>query len=318
MFFWTVGLIGNIIYLRAEGRSLVSIFTFGMAGDLLEKSNIPIDFIGMFGFFMPAALLYINEYSKNIILKIILFTVTLILFINRGFRFVIIILLVAPIIAYYLKKRREPKFRVMVIVLTCLLFMISIIRNTRNNIRASNLSEEVSITKYLGIEAIDEALYDNFSMYKPFYIITEKVPNIVGYTYGSKTFVNPILMLVPRAIWKDKKFLYEDIDSKIFKKEVLTAGSAYPNIAEYYLEYGILGVILGMLILGLFTGYSTKWLVNRNKNYKNIVFYSIFIPLTMQIIIRGYMASNFNLILFTYLPAVLIAKSDKCIERKHS
>ena len=188
------------------GANLVYIFTLGQAGSVGNGGdNSLFGFIGMFGYLMIAPLFYIKEYSKRKWIFYLTYSITLLFFILRGFRFVIVIIIVMFVVYYYLKKNKSPKFSSIISLVIVLLLMIVSLRIYRGDLRSGN--NTVEINKIDIAEVLELSLYDNFSMYKPFYILIEKVPSELPFTYGVKNFINPLIMFIPRIIWKEKTFL---------------------------------------------------------------------------------------------------------------
>lgn len=314
---WVIGFFANLFYIMKSGASLSYIFTLGQSGYVAKDGdNSLFGFIGMFGYLMIAPLFYIKEYSSKKWVFYFSYVMTLLFFILRGFRFVIVIIIVMFVVYYYTKNHKTPKLRAIILLLTILLMMITSLRIYRNDLRTGN--ETVNLNNINLFETVEDSLYDNFSMYKPFYVLVEKVPKELPYTLGVKTFVNPLIMFIPRMFWKNKTFLGEDTAKNIYVKEVYRAGNAAVcNLGEFYMDLGVIGCVLLQYILGVISANIKR---NKDFNINSLIKYSIFIPLNLQIIIRGYMASNFNLILFIFLPVWIIEtlflkKIDKNKER---
>ena len=88
-------------------------------------------------------------------------------------------------------------------------------------------------------------------------------------------------------------------------------GVAYPNLGEYYVEFGVVGIIVCMFILGLFCRYARNLYVKRQGLSLSLVLYSLVYGALFQIIIRGYMPQNFTMMLFLLAPVILIAIVNK-------
>ena len=88
-------------------------------------------------------------------------------------------------------------------------------------------------------------------------------------------------------------------------------GVAYPNLGEYYVEFGVVGIIMCMFILGLFCRYARNLYVKRQGLSLSLVLYSLVYGALFQIIIRGYMPQNFTMMLFLLAPVILIAIANK-------
>ena len=102
----------NLYYLFKSGMSLSYILTLGSQG-IFEETNAmsEVSFVSNFGYFMVIPWLYILYYSENPILKLFITALTFVLYLVRGFRFIIIVMVIAIALCYYRKKRSHPRFR---------------------------------------------------------------------------------------------------------------------------------------------------------------------------------------------------------------
>lgn len=121
-----------------------------------------------------------------------------------------------------------------------------------------------------------------------------------------------LILLIPRAIWPGKPLpqIY-DIVGATYGNQAVINGVAYPNLGEYYVEFGVVGIIVCMFILGLFCRYARNLYVKRQGLSLSLVLYSLVYGALFQIIIRGYMPQNFTMMLFLLAPVILIAIVNK-------
>ncbi|MEH7249099.1 O-antigen polymerase [Neobacillus niacini] len=313
LIFWIFCFLLSLFDLLSSGKNLLYILSIGNTGfiDPSRQISTPLGFVSMFGYSMIPTWMYINAYSKNTILKNVLYVLTLIIFVVRGFRFVIVILIMAPIIYYYIKNNKRPSLLLLCILAMVLLFMIGIIGFMRGDIRSGNEVEWASFD----IEFIIEAVKGNFDIYQPFYGMVEVIPEDLGYSYGDQIFVYTLIMFIPRAIWPNKP--YSNIDEVLttsVSRYASNAGIAFPNIGEFYMEFGIFGCIVFMFFFGKLCGWSKRLYKIDKNNVNSLIAYSIILPSFMQLVIRGYTPSNFYLILSLLLPILFIKfKTNKNI-----
>jgi oligosaccharide repeat unit polymerase len=302
---WLVCFMLSLFYLMASGKSLTYILTIGAIGEvnISKESDTPLGFISMFSYSLIPAWMYINAYSKNMKLKRILFVLTLIIFIVRGFRFIIVIMLLAPILFYYIKNKKRPKAFAIITLLIAIMFMIGLLGFIRGDVRLGNDIQWNSFD----LSFILDAVKGNFNIYQPFYGMVQVIPEKFDYSYGSQMFIYTLIMFIPRAFWPNKP--YSDLG------EILTisvssyasrAGIAFPNIGEFYLEFGVIGCIVFMFFFGKVCGWLKLLYKSDLANTHTIIAYSILLPTLMQIIIRGYTPSNFYLVLFLMIPLIII------------
>ncbi|MDR7079578.1 oligosaccharide repeat unit polymerase [Neobacillus niacini] len=301
---WIICLILSVVYLvLSGGMNLAYIFTLGVAGSVSPSILTPIGVISLFSYsLIPLSLVY-NKYGKSKIVKIFLFVVTLLIQMIRGFRFIAIILILAYGVFYYLSVGRRPSGKSILSILIILAFLTGIMGFYRGDVRAGN---EIDWDTF-STEDVNESIIGNFRIYKTYYGIIKAVPNLTSYTYGEQMFVYTLVLFIPRAIWPEKPSPpgTQAIELGI-SDYALKAGQAYPFIGEYYKEFGLLGILFFMGIFGYFMRYiKTKYLYNKSDPF-GLMVYSILLPTTFQIMIRGYTPSNFYLVIFLVLPVLII------------
>jgi hypothetical protein len=106
------------------------------------------------------------------------------------------------------------------------------------------------------------------------------VPSTSDYKYG-QTFLPIVTWLVPRFIWHDKPTFqyYNEIGHTLglitpfdFDTTIL-----YSSIGELYLNFGDLGVPLGMLVIGMLSGWLYKALIAGGPNQTAILVYGLLV-----------------------------------------
>lgn len=164
-------------------------------------------------------------------------------------------------------------------------------------------------------------LESNFNIYQPFYGIVSKYPNQYDHTFGQAIFVYPVIMWVPRAIWPEKPLgndypINVAVKNSINNFAIDTAGMAVPNIGEYYLDFGIFGVLFMSYIIGIMCKRSVS--LYNSSDSASIIKYAIFCGYLIQFINRGYIAQLITLAFFFYMPFVMykiVFKRQLCKSR---
>jgi hypothetical protein len=101
------------------------------------------------------------------------------------------------------------------------------------------------------------------------------------YLYG-KTFSSFFVMLIPRIIWPDKPVINFDgiklAHDLNFSAPNDNKTSVYPTIVgEWYMNFGIWGLVLGMFILGILYRFLFNYLiVKSNHSSSGVMIYSLF------------------------------------------
>lgn len=307
--FWIIGLTGTLIYMTGNGLSIRYILSLGMysSADVVESSGSPLGFIGMLTFTMITSCIYIMIYQKNKLVTAIIFAVTMACLLVRGFRSIIIILMVAPIIYYYVKNGKRPKFMTVLFMLLTVVLMIGAVGFIRNDLRAG---EGASLQEF-NKDVVIDTLMDNFRRYNIFYGMVEALPSKHNYTFG-KNFLYTITMIVPRIIWPGKpQPVMSEILTVSTNPTIAYTGAAWPNIGEYYMEFGIPGCIIIMYFMGRVFSRLRASFNSEIATPHSLMGYSVFIPSLVTIIAYGYTPSTAYMIIFLLIP-VFAMKFMKC------
>ncbi len=307
-YIWIISYLLTILHLISSGKNIIQILTIGGIGATnTYGSNSLLGFVSNFSFCMIIPWMYICFLSKNKLLKIIITYLTATAYIIRGFRYIIIIMIVAFAITYYRKRNKKPGVLIIILGVISLLVFIGALGYMRNNLRTGVGTEWNSF----GIDKILYALESNFDIYKTFYAIVEHYPAEYSYTFGKSMFFETIIMFVPRMFWPNKPLAIDAsvvlaIRRSVSEFAITNAAMATPNIGEFYVDFGIIGCIIFMFILGVVAKWTTKYYFAPNNNIKYIILYSVIMPTFLQLIIRGYTPSNFYLVIFLLMPYKII------------
>ena len=298
--FWLIGFAASVILILSTGKSFSYIFTLADSSASEITSSSDVLFLGVIAHIMLPAYLYIFIISKSKLIKIILFYLMAMTYIIRGFRFILVAVILAPIVLYYLRNKKRPRFFQVFVVLILLFIMIGVVGIARTDIR-NGLGIRRDAISTLSVESIKNILINYFSIFKNYYGIIEAFPEKMGFTGGQQIILYTLIMFVPRAIWPGKPdpVNYQVVGTAI-SDYARKAGSAPPNLAEFYHEFGFVGIIVCMFIFGILCKKLYARML-RMDIHSNIAYAAIY-PLLLQIVIRGYTPSNFYLILVVLIP----------------
>ncbi len=295
---WALAVGIYLLYNAMTGRSLLYMLTFGfLSRGLGTSGGFEIDFLSMIIYCgsLPMMNILVNEKSK--VIKFIVFFVTCVPVATRGFRSALIIPLLAPFVYYYIKRKKSPSMKILILVFVLVIFMLGFIGNTRSSMRMGN---GLNVEGYTFTDGIDGAI-DYFSSYKAFYGAVQQYPEIFPYTYG-KQLLYAVVMYIPRAIWPNKPNGWiQEVIGNSTNEVARASGSAWPNIGEYYTDGGIIEVVIVMFILGaLFRKMKNMYESPRSES--SLLVYSLLLPGLIPIIAYGYTAGNLPTIVFMILP----------------
>ena len=310
--FWLIGFSASVILILSTGKSIVYIFTLAEGSSTEIASSSEVLFLGVIAHIMLPSYLYIFTISKSRVLKILLFYLMAMTYIIRGFRFILVAVILAPIVLSYIRKNKSPRIFQIFVVLLVLFIMIGIIGLSRTDIR-NGLGFSKDVFSTLSFDTIKNILINYFSIFKNYYGIVEAFPEKMSFTMGQQIFLYTLIMLVPRAIWPGKPdpINYQVVATAI-SDYARRAGSAPPNLAEFYHEFGFIGIIVFMFIFGVLC----KKLYTKMQ-YKDIhsnIMYAAIYPLLLQIVIRGYTPSNFYLVVVVLIP---IWATKRMLRKQH-
>ena len=153
-------------------------------------------------------------------------------------------------------------------------------------------------------QLIYQTMTNNEFVY-PFFTLTyeveqnKKQPNNYNFQYGTTYLINPILILIPRAIYPGKpdSLANEFLERKYGRNK--TIGFAYNPVTESFVNFGYFGSFLVFFLLGRFLVFLL--------NYKNQVF-NFLIFITLIDFCRGEMGTYLYQFLFISIFLILHRK----------
>ena len=311
---WTIGFISGAILIVSQGANIFFLLALGLRGAVgnVETSS-SLEFLAVISYMMIPSYLYIFQLSKSKIIKLILFYLMLACFIVRGFRFILVAVIISPLVCHYICKNKRPKFLQIVLICSVLIIMIGFIGATRDGIRAGAGVSKSAISVITG-EYLFDIIIENFSIFKTYYGIILNIPNLMPFTHGQLIFLYTAIMFIPRFIWASKPYpISRSVNAVAVSDYASRAGTAYPYIGEYYHEFGIIGVLIFCYILGMLCKKLRHLLYS--KNIHSIIAFATIYPLLMQIMIRGYTPSNFYMLVFCLVPIMVTQSIERrCIK----
>ena len=301
---WVVCCGLTLLYDFSVGRTLIYMFSFGKIntslGELRETGG-NINLLINFEYSMIGAWMYLFRYSRIKCVKAITFVLTLSLLFVRGFRFIILIFVLAPIIYTYMRKDKRPAFTSLLLFAIVAILAFSMIETVRNSVRSGD-GYHYEITSVL--YAFNRVFDSDFTVFKPFYGIIEHFPKDMPFQYGKEMLLYTFVMIIPRVIWPGKPdALQKMVVTTAVSETAAQSGMAFVNLGEFYFEFGILGCIVSMFLFGVLSRYLRRI---AKINSDGLICYSMLLPTCIQLVARGYIPSNFYLIVFLCLPTLII------------
>lgn len=309
---WIAGAVGLVcfgLYIKVAKVSWIYFLSLGQAASGEGNIFTGADDNPAFGYlmggidFLPAVLLIWYAATRtgrkwNIAGYVLL----LIVYTTIGFRFRILILALAPVIYYYLKRNRRPQLILLVVPAIAGSMLIGVIGEQRAHFRTGTQVDLEAIN----VEDARMTFQNDLSIYQPFLAVVDAFPRDHDYTYGS-SFAYVLVHPIPRVLWKNKPEppIYEIIRGAFGGDNVfLQIGVAYPNIGEYYANFGLPGIVIGMMLFGVGLRALYEYLRLHSENDWVRIIYALALPFLVQVVSRGYFVAIFQQTCFFFGPAI--------------
>jgi oligosaccharide repeat unit polymerase len=296
------------------------LFTISTGGNVAKLIN-PLDaeYVGQTGgsfgnylglslnFMIPGIsllFLYFLKTGKGWIWLVVLFLVSVGIFITLGFRYRLVLLVGALTIIYYFFRNKRPN--VVFVVAGIYLFIqfmgiLNITRRYGTGLDINKLEESTSETYYQ--KGVEEA-----RIFQTSGAVIEMVPERYPHA-GIQPILSTLLFPIPSALYPEKNsagYLFDMLDFIYGKK--ISKGAAMMSYGEYYLAFGWAGIIAGGFIIGWFSKKLWAWyLVNRSNSFALVV-YAVTVTYLYVVLSRGYLPQVTNLFFFTVVPAYVVLR----------
>jgi oligosaccharide repeat unit polymerase len=309
---WVVAAIAVIaftVYARLAGLSWVQLLTLGQLGSARKAmQDGAASLSGDFGNYLystldwltSALLLFYVFARRGRKWLVVMFVALFVVYTTIGFRFRIVILVLAPIVYYYLKRGTRPNSLRVSIVAIVSIFLIGTIGMARGSFRAGERVDPQSIS----IASSGSTFSNDLNVYQGYLAMIDAIPREHQYLWGS-SFAYLVFQPIPRSLWPGKpQAPVLTIINAILGSEAVTAGIAYPNVGEFYANFGALGIVGGMWLFGFLSRVLYEYLVAYRDNEWARIVYALMFPFIIQVISRGYFVQIFQEAAFLLMPIV--------------
>jgi len=137
--------------------------------------------------------------------------------------------------------------------------------------------------------------------------IIKSVPDVLSFQYGW-TYVNAVLMLVPRSLFPDKSVnLDTTIGNAIYGCDAFGACGVPPGLlAESYLNFGAIGVVLMPILMGLLIGKIDRTFRDGKRGVAFDMFYLVSLLYVGMAIVGSGISSSITAILTQSISVVTV------------
>lgn len=305
--FTVIGVAVSLVDLIKQGFSLQYILSLGSGGSFDAKEESIGVFINLRYMMLPG-FLYLDLYSDKKIIKNFLRIIAVACMFMRNKRWIIVLIILSPIALHYIQNKKKPSAKIM---LSTALFMALLI-GAMQYMRGMSTSISSVDWSSFNLLSIWKAFSGNFDLYKTLYAAVVYFPDEHFYTLGQQLVYLTLVTCIPRAIWPNKPVSIIDSQLKpYFMGNGAVRGAwAYAQLTEFYIEFGIVGVVICMCIFADFCKFLKKCTF-QPKNIHELVMAATFYPMLMQLVIRGYMPINFWAMFFMMIPITVIRAAEK-------
>jgi hypothetical protein len=226
----------------------------------------------------------------------------------RGTRSMILPLVLAIPVFWYLWTGRRPRVRTLLVIAivgaAALGWMREVRRADGNRDFLGTFVQAMSspvteATTILG--GGDADMFD--SLANELLVLQDRIP----FQYGA-TFTDLLLRAVPRPLWRNKPLESNDVIVNALWPEhyAKSRGSpAFSIIGPFYADSGFLSVATGMFLVGVVLSISWQWFKRHNTQVIAQLIYAMSLPFVV-ILLRGTIPDTVSRMLFLVVPLVLL------------
>lgn len=297
---FAISMMLSLLYYKLIGRSLLSLLTFGNMGETLEgREATGLYFLKcFFRSAIPSAIMMVS-FSRIKVVPWLCAILLSVICISTGSRNLAITVMLSIFIYQYILKKKRPKIFTLVLLIIGFYMLIGIVGIFRGAMKASAGMDFSQVNS----DALFDAFMYNAEIFYPFYNLVEYIPKYSGYHYGLG-ILNIVVQFIPRALWPGKPTMLGETAFEAMYGDSM-GGAAYPNIGEFYYEFGIVGVIAFMFAYGrIMQGVYYKAMQKEDKLSQ--LMFAINFGYIIQFVCRGHFASWAIDYVFMLGPVVLL------------
>lgn len=282
-----VSILLSLLYYSLTGRGLMFMLTLGQLGEKDKSQNVTgIYFLMQFiRSAIPGIMILLAFSNKHRFLIHIGAVILCLVCVSTGSRNLALCVMLAIIVYKYLSAGNRPNMLTIAAGIVLIYLFVGFIGIFRSTIKSGNTIDVSTMDS----DSIFSAFMFNVEIFYPFYTLVGYLSRgIIQYHYGLG-IINIPLQFIPHILWKSKPATIGLTSFEAMYGDSM-GGAAYPNIGEFYYEFGLIGAMFGMILFGIF---SQKYFVfaKKTKNKISMLEYGIFFGYIMQFICRGHFAS---------------------------
>jgi len=311
IFFINISIV--IYWAVSTGYGIKSLFLI----NLIYKPTSSLDIYASSGFIslfveslIVSSSMYVLNSKSSKVEKLMVLFLTLVIFLGLGFRFrlilIFLIISLSTLIIYNFDKGKVKKLVVIGLICLSLLISFSYVRNY-----VKQINRGVDIENVASDQSTADKLFSNTRNFYSLTSLIKYIDNNKGeYDYGETMFLNIAYRFIPKSFFdggiKPRPVGVEQSALSWENDEGYYAGEAYSNIGDYYQAYGVAGIVIFMLILGVVIARLSINLSAENgltlSAFRNVIIISSF----FQLITRGYLPQYVLILIYLLLPIFFV------------
>lgn len=215
-----------------------------------------------------------------------------------GFRGRIVVAMTVAFACFYLLRSRRPSLWVISAWGTAILIMASAIVLSRAYFSGLDLEalSGVPLEEFITTSFQDSVIFFTLSL------VVETFP-VSSPFIGFQPVTSALVLPIPRELWPNKPT--PDYLLHTLPDLTGTGGQAVPNIGEYYMAFGWIGVVVGCLCVGWVYRNLWQWFKSNSESRMACIVYSIGFAMIFPLVSRGYLGQYLQELFFGFGPAVL-------------
>ena len=297
--FFVLGFLMSLAYLYYRGRSLLSALTLGQLGSFSEdlSANSSFWFLNQgTRILMSAGLLLLVFEKKKPWLAKLAYAVVFLLVLSSGQRNQLMGVVLTPIIYWFLTKKRRPKVHTILLVCACFVVVLGYVGLWRSSFFGDG---DLALQ---GWDDVWSSFMVNIEVFFPYYTMLSTVPEAFPHQFGL-SYLYTFIQFIPRFLWPGKPVsAATNVTIAMFGETWAGTGPAFPNFGEMYLDFGLLGMIIGMLIFGKLCQMMYRKVTEKTDATMSFISFSLFLPYLFQYITRGHFPSVMTEVVFLWGP----------------
>jgi hypothetical protein len=240
-------------------------------------------------------------------------TLTAIIYLSLAFRYRLVLLLVATLTLAFLRKGKRPPMSLLALGAVLLFAFAGWVSIMRRYFASYGMDEslDMSLGAVLKSGLADTRIFDTFMA------VLYAVPRFKDHVYADP-FTYIFILPIPRALWPEKpnpEWLY-DVGAAVGTPISGSAGVAVPNFGEFYMAFGVPGVVLGMLVFGILARTLWEWFRADPDDPARRAIFALANIWLLQVLIRGYLAQIVKEWCYFILPALLAMLAARRAQRR--